>query len=170
MISSILRVAGAIATTAILAQATLHITPDVPVSGQTLAVFTWAFFLTPIEAVVAMSGYLLLGGLGLPIFADGVAGWSVLGGPSGGYLLGFIPAAVMIASRRDSDSANNVLAWTMLATVVVLALGFGRLAWLKGIGVAWQYGVQPFLPGAAIKALLGTAIVLMVRKISAKQR
>ena len=45
------------------------------------------------DAVIPVTLYVALGALGLPVFHNGIAGFGVLLGPTGGYLLGFIPAA-----------------------------------------------------------------------------
>jgi biotin transport system substrate-specific component len=65
----------------------------VPITGQTLAVILCGAFLGSKKGSLAILAYLLEGISGLPVFAQAQYGLSHLFGPTGGYLLGFIPAA-----------------------------------------------------------------------------
>ena len=70
---------------AVLAQITIPIGP-VPFTLQNFAIGLIATVFRPREAVLSVALYLLLGGIGLPVFAGGAAGFHVLVGPSAGYL------------------------------------------------------------------------------------
>ncbi len=56
------------------------------------------------DAVIPVALYVALGALGLPVFHNGVAGVGVLLGPTGGYLIGFIPAALIVGFAYESVS------------------------------------------------------------------
>ena len=58
------------------------------------------------EAVIPVTLYVLLGTLGLPVFHNGVAGFGVLLGPTGGYLAGFIPAALIAGIAYESGACG----------------------------------------------------------------
>ena len=107
--------------------------------------------------------YLLLGIIGLPVFAGGKAGLGVLFGPTGGYLIGFVVAAFVIGKLVALKNRPG-FAWICLSlaagTAVIYALGVlqlslvARLTPLKALTV----GVLPFLPGDAVKIVL-TALI-----------
>jgi biotin transport system substrate-specific component len=162
---SIIKGSIAIICIALSAQLTIHIGQDIPISGQTLAVLSWAFFLSPKEMFFVMIGYYLLGGIGLPIFADGKAGWGVLTGNSIGYFIGFLVAGLYVSFRKSSMMRwSIVFKETIVGTVIILVLGLLGLSLKTSPDIAWTYGVWPFLPGALIKALLGTVLVYSIMK------
>ena len=70
---------------AVLAQISMPIGP-VPFTLQNFAIGLIATVFRPREAVLSVGLYLLLGAIGLPVFANGGAGFHVLVGPSAGYL------------------------------------------------------------------------------------
>jgi biotin transport system substrate-specific component len=118
--------------------------------------------------VIAMVVYLGLGAVGVPVFAGGTAGVGRMVGPTGGFLLGFVPAAAIagwwVESRRAA-SFPNAFAGMVVAHAAILALGWIWLATSVGPGSAWTGGVAPFLSGAVVKsALAGAAAWAMARK------
>ncbi|MDY5635749.1 MAG: biotin transporter BioY, partial [Streptococcus orisratti] len=66
----------------------------VPFTLQTLAIGLIATLFRPREAVLSVLLYLLLGGIGLPVFAGGSGGFSALMGPTAGFLWGFVVYAL----------------------------------------------------------------------------
>jgi len=138
----------------------------VPVVLQNLFIMLAALLLGPGWGLAAVLVYLSLGTLGLPVFAGGAGGFARFLGPTGGYLLGYVPAALAIgfvsrlgARRRWWRDALALLAGELLV------YGIG-LPWLKAaIHADWakalSAGLLPFLPGDAVKAAL--AVVLAGR-------
>ncbi len=161
-------VAGAILL-ALAAQARIYLpfTP-VPVTAQTLAVFLLGLFLGNPVAPAAVGLYLILGILGLPYFAGPTGGLFALSGPTGGYLLGFLGAAYLVARLRNSFQGVKVFALLILAQLVIYTLGVMQL-WLWSVGMKGlpvtlsgilYAGVWPFLPGDLIKILLAGGLYL----------
>jgi len=74
----------------------LPISP-VPVSLASCIIFTASFVLPPMQCVLSVLVYLILGGVGLPVFAGFSGGAGIIAGPTGGYLIGYL-AAAFIAS------------------------------------------------------------------------
>ncbi|NUO36071.1 MAG: biotin transporter BioY, partial [Dermatophilaceae bacterium] len=79
------------------------VVPGIPVGGfgvpltlQTLAVVLTGLVLGPARGALAVALYLLLGFVGLPIFSRGQSGLQVLSGPTAGYLVSFLLAAVVV--------------------------------------------------------------------------
>lgn len=144
-----------------------QVTFDVPINGnaikitgQSLMVLLFAYSFKNYTGVWAVLLYLLLGGLGLPFFADGSSGFDTFAGASGGYLYGFIggAAAMPFFSRKDWDKnfLKSLVAF-IVGTAVILAFGLLHLSFFKPEGGVLQAGFYPFLSGAAIKAILGAA-------------
>lgn len=149
----------------------------VPQTLQTLAVLLCALALGPRLGAVSMGLYVVCGIVGVPLFADGEAGWATILGQTGGYLVGFVacqPVAHWII-RRDDRSFRG---W---GSVVVAGLAVHAVVFL--CGVPWLYvvrrldpeaaditvwqavygGCVVFLPGMVLKTATATLIALMLR-------
>lgn len=68
----------------------------VPLTMQTLAVLLIGGAMGPVLGVSTVAGYLVLGALGAPVFHNGLGGILVIAGPTGGYLVGFLPAVFLM--------------------------------------------------------------------------
>ena len=79
--------------------------PPVPLTLQTLFVLLSGIVMKR-YAVIPVGLYVLLGAAGLPVFHNGTAGLGVLLGPTGGFLLGFIPAALIVGLAYERQSAK----------------------------------------------------------------
>lgn len=117
-----------------------------------------------------MGLYLVLGGCGLPVFAGGGSGWAHLVGPTGGFLLGFVPGAAIAGAWVRSGRARAFLsagAGMLLAHATILLAGWAWLALSLDPSSAWQKGVAPFLGGALLKSLLAAIVAyLMGRRLA----
>ena len=68
----------------------------VPLTMQTLAVLLVGGLLGPMLGASAVASYLAIGAMGAPVFASGLGGFAIFAGPTGGYLVGFLPAAFLM--------------------------------------------------------------------------
>lgn len=153
---------------AVLAQITIPL-GFVPLTGQTLGVGIIATLLSPLNSTIAVSIYLLLGGIGLPVFAGFNSGLGVLVGPTGGYLVGFI-FNTLITSYLIQKRGQYTLTWTTIANIIgaIVTLIFGTL-WLKvAANLSWQgalaNGFIPFILPGILKAWLASFIGVTVYK------
>jgi biotin transport system substrate-specific component len=139
----------------------LPFTP-VPVSMQTFAVLLVGALLGPTRGVAAIVAYLLEGAAGLPVFVGG-GGVHLLFGPTGGYLLAFVPAAGLVGflARRGWDRSFVATSVAMaIGTAIILLAGTAWLAVMLGsVPAAVTGGLLPFLPGAAFKIALAAAVL-----------
>jgi biotin transport system substrate-specific component len=126
----------------------------VPVTMQTLVVLLLGFALGRNLAVATVVAYLAEGAVGLPVFAAG-GGIHLLGGPTAGYLFGFVVAAGLtgyLAERGWHRRPELVVVGMVLGTIVIYAMG---VAWLTRVlgsfDAAIAAGVTPFLWGAGLK-------------------
>ena len=142
----------------------------VPISLQTFFVLLAGLLLGPAHGVLAVVLYLVAGLLGLPVFAGGASGVGVVQGPTGGFLLGFLPmvwiAGLAVRGREEPLDWERGLSWATAATALNLAIG---VPWLKLVtGMGWEktleVGLFPFLPGAALKILASVAVCRFLEK------
>jgi biotin transport system substrate-specific component len=141
-----------------------------PQTAQTLAVLLAGVVLGPSRGALGLGLYLLLGALGLPLFADGAAGAARLTGPTGGFLLGFPPAAAVAGWWRRSGRCAGLaaaIAGMLLAHATILTAGWIRLGLAIGAAEAFASGIRPFLLGAALKSLGAAALALAIVRRSA---
>jgi biotin transport system substrate-specific component len=153
--------AGGAAATGVLAQVSVHLpfTP-VPITLQTFAVLMVGATLGMARGAAAMVLYAVVGGLGVPWFAGGTEGW---GGPTFGYILGFVIAAALVGALTDRHRADRRVLTTVaqfaMGTLVVYAAGATWLAFALHVDAAraFQLGVQPFLMADALKIAMAAA-------------
>jgi biotin transport system substrate-specific component len=142
----------------------------VPFTGQTLAVLTAGAALGAPRAVAAMLLYAAAGVIGVPWFADGASGF---GGPSFGYILGFVLAAMVVgwlASRGADRSPLRAVPAMLLGTVLIYLIG---VPWLMadldvGLVKALDLGVRPFLGTDALKVLLAAGLLPAAWRLAAR--
>ena len=119
-------------------------------------------------ATLAMAAYVLLGAIGVPVYAGFAAGPSVLFGPTGGYLFGYIPLAVTVSLiLRRMGRATLPLALSMAAgTAACYALGTAWFMAVTGTGLsaAVVSCVLPFLPGDGAKIALAATLAMRLNK------
>jgi biotin transport system substrate-specific component len=133
----------------------------VPLTGQTLAVLVAGAALGPQRAVAGMLLYVGAGIAGLPWFAHAEAGW---GGPSFGYVLGFVLAAGVVgtlAARGGDRTPLRAVPVMLLGTAIIYAAG---VPWLMGsmhmsLADAFDAGLRPFIGGDVIKVLLAAGLL-----------
>lgn len=148
---------------ALSAQAKIPVGP-VPITLQTFVLFTMAMAFGWRAAGIMVLAYWAEGLAGLPVFAGAPhASAAVFAGPTGGFLFGFLPAAVLTGwlAEKGWDRNNfTALAAMMLGTLLLYAFGTPWLALFVGLGWSdtWQYGMQPFLIGDVVKMLAAALI------------
>ena len=125
----------------------------VPLTLQTLFVLLAGAVMCR-YAVIPVTLYILLGALGLPLFHNGIAGIGILLGPTGGYLIGFIPAALIVGLAYESKATRVHVIGLAMATLIIYAFGIIWLIYSTGMGLAaaLAMGMLPFLLGDVIKA------------------
>jgi biotin transport system substrate-specific component len=146
----------------------------VPVTGQTLVVLLIGMTYGPRFGGITMVAYLFEGAIGLPVFAGGAAGMAVLFGPTGGYLLGFLLAAVAmgyLAERGMGRSVVSTVIAMVIGNMVIYLCGASWLASFIGFGKAMAAGVLPFLYGDALKLAVAAGLIpLAWRAVKAAQK
>lgn len=157
----------------ILAQVTIPL-PLVPITGQTLAVGLAATILGSRYGTLSVILYALIGAVGVPVFSEMSGGFGVIVGPTGGFIIGFIPAAFVtgiILEKTKFTVVNGMIANT-IGMLITLSIG---TVWLKfAVNLSWTAaftsGFLPFIVVGLIKAFLASWIGITVYKrlVSAK--
>lgn len=138
----------------------------VPVSLAPCIIFISAFVLPPIQCTVSIFVYLLLGAVGLPVFAGFAGGAGIIAGPTGGYLMGYL-AAGFIASlfigrftQKYMQTIGMILGLTVMYLIGTIWFCFSQDT---GFVAALLICVVPYLFGDAIKI---TAALFIGTKLS----
>jgi biotin transport system substrate-specific component len=148
----------------------LPFTP-VPITGQTFAVLLTGIALGSRRGSVSMLFYLILGVVGLPVFAGSTSGLAILAGPTGGYLVGFICAAWVVgrlAERNLDRSFRSIWLVFLIGEVVIYLFGLPWLSLYVGVERVFIAGFLPFLPGDIVKLAAATITVPSVWKLLEK--
>ena len=141
----------------------------VPIVLQNLFVFLSGLLLGPRWGVASIGVYLMAGALGLPVFAGGVGGIGRFAGPTGGYLLGYLPAVYVIgwiSKKSKGRMAVDVLAM-VCGSIIIYACGVSWLKILSGMTLAKTLvvGMYPFILGDVIKIAASVPIAKALRPI-----
>lgn len=110
--------------------------------------------------------YLAVGAMGLPVFAGG-SGIAYMFGPTGGFLLGFWVAAVILGIGVKIGYDRRTLpcfALMISAVAVIFICGYLWLSSVIGFSKAWQFGVAPFILGDLLKAILAVLTIRIIRQ------
>lgn len=174
VVANITMVVAGTALTAGAAQLVIPMWP-VPITGQTFAVLLVGTTLGALRGALSMVLYIALGAIGLPIFTEGSAGWHVIAGPTGGYLIGFVLAAVLtgwLAQRSWDRKVVGAGVAFLAGTVVIYAVGLpwlsvalGQLGYPHDLGATLRSGLLPFIPGDLLKAVVAGVLLPVTWKL-----
>ena len=136
----------------------------VPMTMQPYVVLVLGMALGRTLGPAAVALYLLEGAFGLPVFAgtpEKGIGLAYMAGPTGGYLVGFLVAALVTGHLSTRGFDRRLPTALLSATLGMLAIYACGLAWLAVLLGSFQkavtLGALPFLAGDALKILLATA-------------
>lgn len=150
------------AMTAIFTQLVIPIQP-VPITMGTLAVMMAGAVLGSHYGALSLVIYLLLGAAGLPVFTMAQGGAGILIGPNGGFLVGYVAMAFVVGRCVEAwgRTFRKLVCAMILGCLTVYAFGVAWFMVLTGTGLvpSLLLCMAPFLPGDAVKILLGSFLV-----------
>ena len=141
----------------------------VPMVLQNMFVFLAGILLGSRWGLASVAVYLLAGVCGLPVFAGGSGGIGRIIGPTGGYLLGYLPVVFVIGvigEKFGRRTLTDIIAMICGSAILYIC----GVSWLKALtGMSWlkslTLGMYPFLLGDALKIVAAAMIVKAVRPI-----
>ena len=142
---------------------------EVPVVLYNFFILMMGLLLGSRWGAASIAVYLLAGSLGLPVFAGAKGGLAILLGPTGGYLIGFLPAVFIIGFISDKFKQRFIydIIAMLCGTAVIYALGVIQLKIV--LGKTWMVtmalGVFPFIIFDVIKAVAAAVTAKAVRPI-----
>ena len=161
------------AFTAVGAYIHLPIGP-VPIVLSTLFVLLSGLLLGSRWGLVTMGLYLLLGAIGMPVFAGGKGGLAHFLGPTGGYLFGYVLASwtTGLISERSRGTLILEIFAVVIGSLAIYSLG---VPWLKMVTqMSWRkafmLGMVPFLIGDVVKASVALMLARAVRPILNREK
>lgn len=140
---------------------------EVPLTAQTLMVNLIGMILGPLEAFLTILVYILLGLCGAPVFSGGIGGPAKLFGPTGGYILSWILAVVIIALLKGKK--YNFLRYCIVSVAVgfIIIYGLGTLYFKLQMNMGWQASlamcVYPYIPLDIAKCVAAAVIAKPVQ-------
>lgn len=160
------------AITCIVAPLSIPIGP-VPISLTNFAIYLALYILGWKKGTVSYLLYLLIGLVGVPVFSGFTGGIGKLLGPTGGYIIGFIPMAIIAGIVIDKFSRRWIqFAGLIVGTAVCYAFGTAWYCLQSGTNAAAALSlcVIPFIPVDLIKMIITIIAAPKIRKQLDKAR
>ncbi len=142
----------------------------VPITAQTLGVMLAGSILGARKALLSLLLFHVLVAAGLPLLAGGNGGLAVYVGPTGGFFVGFLPAAFLIGWLTER-------AWTRLSVPLAFAINvLGGICVLYAVGIPWlavaaklplakaALGSLAFVPGDCVKAAIAASAAVTLKR------
>ena len=177
-VAAMTRAALMAAVTAVAAQISVPLFP-VPFTLQVLAVILCGLLLGPRYGALSQAIYVVVGAVGVPVFAQFSGGLAVILGPTGGYLVSYPVAAAVagLAARAARDASRRRALWTSFlwgcaGLAVIYAFGATWLSVVTDLplAVALGQGVLIFLPFDLIKVALAALVAVAAAAAIASSR
>ena len=141
----------------------------IPLSFGSLAVYIAACLISKWHGIAAVVVFILLGAFGVPVFTNFTGGFHKIVGATGGYIIGYIPCALVIGLMVDALE-KHIWAYPVAMVAGTAALYACGTAWYMiqsgvSLSAALMACVVPFLIGDAIKIVAATALCFPLRRI-----
>ena len=148
--------------TALIAVCSFFVVPvgNLKYTLQLAAVLFVSGILPPAFSCGSCAAYILLGVVGAPVFAGFTSGIGTITGPTGGFIIGFLPAVfcaslmLKLIKKRTFLKTVGVFSLATLIVYIVGTVGFYMYIPQKGLLYALTTAVFPYLPADAVKILL----------------
>lgn len=139
----------------------------VPVSLVNFAIYITMYILGTKRGSAAVCLYVLIGLVGIPVFSGFTGGPGKLLGPTGGYIIGYIPMAIVFGLLLENNWKHRVqcVIFMELVTWIPYLLGTAWLAFQAGMTfpAAFAVGVLPFLAEDLVKMIVAAIVGPMLK-------
>ncbi|QVK21828.1 biotin transporter BioY [Mycoplasmatota bacterium] len=130
-----------------------------PITLQTLFVLLSGMVLGARLGFISMVLYILLGLIGLPVFANFQGGYGVIFGPSGGFILSFPIASLVAGLLTKYDNKYSYIISSLAATFIIYLIGIPWMAYILGWRLTETIGYMTvYFPGDVGKIILAILI------------
>lgn len=163
-----------LAMTAVMSALIAAISPfAIPVGPISITLCTLALYFSPYilgwkGACVATLVYILLGMVGMPVFSKFQAGLGVLMGPTGGYILGYIPMVVLAGLAIKLAPKNRVFQFLGMVAATAVLYAFGTIWYMmlsgNDLAFAMKWCVVPFIPLDLVKIAIAMILGPVLRE------
>lgn len=154
----------------------LPFTP-IPINLGLLAVWICGGILGARKGAITILVYILLGAVGVPVFVGFNAGLGALAGPTGGYIVGYLPSVIVFGLLAGQGADGSKGKKTLQSFMVVVVRGLAAMAACYAPGTAWfmistgmgffeslVLCVIPFVPGDILKLIVAVIVCDALRK------
>src|SRR5579883_1199956 len=161
LIKQLLLIALGVTLLAFASQLSIPLEP-VPLTFQSTAVVLIGMAYGARQGAYVIAAYFLAGACGLPIFADFHAGPAVFVGPTGGYLVGLLPAAFLSGYLAQKGWGKHIIssfAAALLGVTLIFCLGLTWLSQSVGWHQAIIFGLMPFVLSETLKLMAVSYVI-----------
>lgn len=154
--------------TAILSQISIPLPfTTVPLTMQIFAVALCGLILGPKNGFISQIIYILMGSIGMPVFAEMTAGINIIIGPTGGFILGFPLMALVIGYFSNKFRKRRFIIIGMIIGLIIDYL-IGTMMFTFITKMTFTQGLMacviPFIPIDLIKIGLASLVGITVYK------
>ena len=140
----------------------------VPISLTNFVICLTVWLLGPKFGTLSVAIYLALGAVGIPVFSGYGAGLAKLAGPTGGYLIGFLPMALIGGLFIEKSKGNPIVSGLGLVLGIAVSYAFGT-AWFVfqmqcELSYAMAVCVYPFIAFDLAKVVISCVVGVLLRK------
>jgi biotin transport system substrate-specific component len=154
------------ALTAVMAQISIPMPLGVPMTMQTFAVSLAGMLLGARRGAIATLVYVLLGAVGVPVFANFTGGLQIIVGMTGGFIISFPIMAWLVGFGAQKRSALAVTLGLLAGTLVNYVFGMIMFSAVTGYSLYASFNacVLPFIPTTIIKMAAAGVIGVKIGK------
>lgn len=141
----------------------------VSITAQTIVINLIALILTAGQTAITIGIWVLLGAVGFPVFSGGTGGLGRLFGPTGGYILGYFIAAIVISllKGKKNQMFHYCVVTIILGIPIIYLFGW---SWMKFVTeMEWKASffaaVVPFFPGDIVKCIMASMTAVVLNKV-----
>lgn len=153
---------------AVCAQITVPLPSQVPITLQTFGIALCAAVFGAVPGTISTTVYIMLGIVGLPVFAAMKGGFETLVGPTGGFIYGFIPMALLCGLKMKNLPLRVIVSVGGLAVCYLCGSVQFSLLMSTDLGSALALCVLPFIVKDVLSIAAAQYMAIPIRKAIAK--